>query len=95
MKYVDTSTLIVIDDKSNSKKFKSFRDIETVQPHVKHSIPIVGKIAIKDGTKMLELEPDNPSYRVEEWTDEMWDTNPEGPPKDNEEIFADFFNGWE
>ena len=92
MRYVDTNSLIVIDDKSNSKKFKSFRDIETVLPHVNYSIPIRGGIAIKDGNKMLELEPDNPSYRVEGWTDEMWDTNPEGPPKDNEEIFSDFFN---
>ena len=93
MRYVDTSSLIVIDDKSNSKKFKSFRDIETVLPHVNYSIPIRGEIAIKDGTKILDLEPDNPSYRVEGWDDdEMWDINPEGPPKDNEEIFSDFFN---
>ena len=54
MRYVDTNSLIVIDDKSNSKKFKSFRDIETVLPHVNYSIPIRGGIAIKDGNKMLE-----------------------------------------
>lgn len=92
MKYVNTTSLIVIDDKSKSKKFKSFRDIETVLTHVNYSIPIRGEIAIKDGTKRLELDPENPSYKVEGWTDEMWDINPEGPPKDNEEIFSDFFN---
>ena len=92
MKYTDTNSLIVVDDMSNSKKFKSFRDIETVLPIVNYSIPMSGGIKIKDGSKMLELEPDNPSYRVEWWTDDMWDTNPEGPPKDNEEIFQDFFS---
>jgi|TARA_B100001964_G_C14169636_1_gene570822 hypothetical protein len=92
VKYHDTESLVVLDDQSNSKKFKSFRDIETALPVVRSYFPIKGEVLIKEGTKSFELEPENPSYKVEWWTEDMWDSQPEGPPKDNDEIFADFFD---
>ena len=88
MKYTDTDSLVVLDDQSYSKKFKSFRNIESVLPEIKKYVPIEGDIFIKDGKIKLSLEPDNPSWKIE-WDDLMDD--PEGPPKDNDEIFHDFF----
>ncbi len=95
MKYHDTESLVVLEDQSNSKKFKSFRDIETALPVVRSYFPIKGEVLIKEGTKSFELEPENPSYKVEWWTEDMWDSQPEGPPKDNDEIFADFFDEYD
>ena len=48
MKYTDTDTLVVLDDQSFSKKFKSFRNIESVLPRIDNYVPIKGDIFIKD-----------------------------------------------
>ena len=88
MKYTDTDSLVVLDDQSFSKKFKSFRNIEGVTPKIYEYTPIKGDIFIKDGKTKISLEPDNPSWKIE------WDysiDDPSGPPKDKEEIFSDFF----
>ena len=85
--YKNTDSLVVIDDKSNSKKFRKFRNIESVYPVVDKFLPIEGEILINGATETLKIEPENASYNME-WD---WDINPDGPPKDKEEIFADFF----
>ena len=87
MKYTDTDTLVVLDDQSFSKKFKSFRNIESVLPRIDNYVPIKGDIFIKDRKTKISLEPDNPSWNLD-WD---WEVNDEGPPKDKEEIFNDFF----
>tara|TARA_Y100000591_G_C21658974_1_gene606785 strand:+ start:45 stop:863 length:819 start_codon:yes stop_codon:yes gene_type:complete len=87
MKYTDTDTLVVLDDQSFSKKFKSFRNIESVLPRIDNYVPIKGDIFIKDRKTKISLEPDNPSWNLD-WD---WEVNDEGPPKDKEEIFHDFF----
>lgn len=85
MRYTDTDALVVLDDLSNSKKFKSFKNIEKVSIDVHSYFPITGSVEIQSGS--IDFTPDNPSYNID-WD---WDVNPEGPPKDDEEIFADFF----
>jgi len=85
MRYTDTDALVVLDNLSNSKKFKSFKNIEKVSIDVHSYFPITGSVEIQSGS--IDFTPDNPSYNID-WD---WDVNPEGPPKDDEEIFADFF----
>jgi hypothetical protein len=86
MKYHNTDSLVVIDDQSNSKKFKSFRNIETVSTVIKRYIPIKGKVLIKEGSQSFEIENENSEY----WTDDMW--NMDTSRWDKEEIFLSFFD---
>ena len=88
MKFDDTNSLVVLDDQSNSKKFNSFKNIETVNPIIDSYFPTRGTVEIGLGKKKFDIEAENPSYN-RDWD---WDANPDGPPKDNEEIFSDFFS---
>jgi len=87
MKFDNTNSLVVLDDQSNSKKFNSFENIETVNPRIESSFPTRGTVEIGLGKKKFNMEAENASYD-RDWD---WDANPDGPPKDNEEIFSDFF----
>ena len=87
MKFDDTNSLVVLDDQSNSKKFNSFKNIETVNPRIESYFPIRGTVEIGLGKKKFDMEAENRSYD-RDWD---WDANPDGPPKDDEEIFSDFF----
>lgn len=87
MKYTDTDSLVVLDDQSKSKKFKSFRNIETVLPVIDNYVPLRGNICINHAKKEIPLLPNNPSWEIE-WD---YDVDEGNPPKDNEEIFYDFF----
>ena len=87
MKFDDTNSLVVLDDQSNSKKFNSFKNIETVNPIIDSYFPTRGTVEIGLGKKKFDIEAENPSYN-RDWD---WDANPDGPPKDNEEIFLIFW----
>jgi len=87
MKFDNTNSLVVLDDQSNSKKFESFKNIETVNPKIDSSFPTKGTVKIGSGKKVFNMEAENPSYKID-WD---WDSEPDGPPKDDEEIFTDFF----
>ena len=77
MKFDNTNSLVVLDDQSNSKKFNSFKNIETVNPRIESYFPIRGTVEIGLGKKTFNIEAENASYD-RDWD---WDANPDGPPK--------------
>ena len=55
MKFDNTNSLVVLDDQSNSKKFNSFQNIETVNPRIESYFPIRGTVEIGLGKKKFNI----------------------------------------